>query len=136
MLDLFRRAQSGQFCCFVGHLETSQASQIKDVREVDSQKGRRPFEVWVNGAEQPRGLAALAKSIPMDMRSNDRGWLETKLKSLMKAQGDDGFLLAMPPDGELVRVPSLVAGFASWCITAVWNWEPSKARGIPRCWMR
>ncbi len=98
----------GSFAVFVGHLETSQTGKTKE----DSQKGRRPFEVWVNGAEQPRGLAALAKSLSMDMRSNDRGWLETKLKSLMRAQGDDGFLLAMPPDGEPIRVPSLVAGFA------------------------
>jgi ribonucleoside-diphosphate reductase alpha chain len=35
-----------------------------------------------------------------------------KLNSLMKAQGDDGFLLSMPPDGELLPVPSLVSGFA------------------------
>ena len=110
----------GGFAVFVGHLETSPPSQVKsagvsqEAREVESHKkgGRRPFEVWVNGAEQPRGLAALAKSLSMDMRSNDRGWLETKLKSLMKAQGDDGFALSMPPDGDLVRVPSLVAGFA------------------------
>ncbi|MFZ4702511.1 MAG: adenosylcobalamin-dependent ribonucleoside-diphosphate reductase, partial [Candidatus Methylumidiphilus sp.] len=85
----------GGFAVFVGHLETSPPSQVKsagvsqEAREVESHKkgGRRPFEVWVNGAEQPRGLAALAKSLSMDMRSNDRGWLETKLKSLMKAQG-------------------------------------------------
>ncbi|MCX7112947.1 MAG: adenosylcobalamin-dependent ribonucleoside-diphosphate reductase [Proteobacteria bacterium] len=110
----------GGFAVFVGHLETSPPSQVKsagvshEAREVGSHKkgGRRPFEVWVNGAEQPRGLAALAKSLSMDMRSNDRGWLETKLKSLMKAQGDDGFALSMPPEGDLVRVPSLVAGFA------------------------
>jgi ribonucleoside-diphosphate reductase alpha chain len=110
----------GGFAVFVGHLETGPASPPKnagagqEAREVESHRkvGRRPFEVWVNGAEQPRGLAALAKSLSMDMRSNDRGWLETKLKSLMKAQGDDGFVLSMPPEGESVRVPSLVAGFA------------------------
>jgi ribonucleoside-diphosphate reductase alpha chain len=48
----------------------------------------------------------------MDMRSNDRGWLKAKLESLMKASGDDAFDLPLPPEGELTRVPSLVAGFA------------------------
>ena len=104
----------GGFAVFVGHLETNPSSHTKDIHDSDPNKksGRRPFEVWVNGAEQPRGLAALAKSLSMDMRSNDRGWLETKLKSLMKAQGDDGFALSMPPNGDRVHVPSLVAGFA------------------------
>lgn len=89
---------SGSFAVFIGHIEN---------------EGRRhPFEVWINGAEQPRGLAALAKSLSMDLRSNDRGWLQIKLTSLMRAHGDDAFDLSMPPGGELVRVPSLVAGFA------------------------
>jgi ribonucleoside-diphosphate reductase alpha chain len=87
----------GAFAVFIGHVEDD---------------GRHPFEVWVNGAEQPRGLGALAKSLSMDMRSNDHGWLRTKLESLMKAHGDDRFSLAMPPDGHLLPVPSLVAGFA------------------------
>lgn len=87
----------GSFALFVGHVENG---------------ATYPFEVWVNGAEQPRGLGALAKSLSMDMRSNDRGWLKTKLESLMRAQGDDSFDLAFPPDGHAVRVPSLVAGFA------------------------
>jgi len=81
------------------------------VGEVDDGKAL-PFEVWVNGAEQPRGLGALAKSLSMDMRSNDRGWLKTKLEALSKVAGDDGFDITMPPDGKPVRVPSLVAGFA------------------------
>jgi ribonucleoside-diphosphate reductase alpha chain len=85
------------FAMFIGHVENGK---------------KHPFEVWVNGVEQPRGLGALAKSLSMDMRSNDRGWLKTKLESLMKATGDDAFDLAMPPDGGVVRVPSLIAGFA------------------------
>jgi len=87
----------GSFAVFVGHLENGR---------------RQPFEVWINGAEQPRGLGALAKSLSMDMRSNDRGWLQTKLESLMKASGDDGFDLPLPGAAEPFRVPSLVAGFA------------------------
>lgn len=87
-----------KFAVFVGHI---------------SKNGRDdPFEVWVNGSAQPRGLGALAKSLSMDMRSNDRGWLKTKLEALAKATGEDAFDLAMPSQGETVRVPSLVAGFA------------------------
>jgi ribonucleoside-diphosphate reductase alpha chain len=82
------------------------------VGHVEEAGGRHPFEVWINGAEQPRGLGALAKSLSMDMRSQDRGWLARKLESLMRAAGDDGFDLPMPPDGAPLRVPSLVAGFA------------------------
>ena len=58
-----------------------------------------PFEVWINGAEQPRGLGAIAKTLSMDMRTNDRAWLDMKLSALQKAGGDDGFEMAMPPDG-------------------------------------
>jgi hypothetical protein len=36
--------------------------------------------VWVNGADQPRGLGAVAKTLSMDMRANDRGWLKLKLE--------------------------------------------------------
>jgi ribonucleoside-diphosphate reductase alpha chain len=71
-----------------------------------------PFEVWINGAEQPRGLGAIAKTLSMDMRTDDRAWLDMKLSALQKAVGDDGFEMAMPPDGRKVRVPSLVSGFA------------------------
>src|SRR5262245_8962347 len=45
-----------------------------------------PFEVWVNGAEQPRGLGAIAKTLSMDMRSEDRAWLKLKLEALAKAR--------------------------------------------------
>jgi len=71
-----------------------------------------PFEVWVNGGEQPRGLGALAKSLSMDMRARDPVWLRMKLEMLMKTAGDDAFDMPMPPDGEVRRMPSLVAAFA------------------------
>ena len=71
-----------------------------------------PFEVWVNGSEQPRGLGALAKSLSMDMRTRDPVWIRMKLEMLMKSAGDDGFDMPMPPDGEVKRMPSLVAAFA------------------------
>ncbi len=71
-----------------------------------------PFEVWVNGSEQPRGLGALAKSLSMDMRTRDPVWIRMKLEMLMKSAGDDAFDMPMPPDGEMKRMPSLVAAFA------------------------
>ena len=71
-----------------------------------------PFEVWVNGSEQPRGLGALAKSLSMDMRTRDPVWIRMKLEMLMKTAGDDTFEMPMPPTGELQRMPSLVAAFA------------------------
>src|SRR5258708_39322231 len=48
----------------------------------------------------------------MDMRAEDRQWLDMKLSALQKASGDDAFEMAMPPSGEKVRGPSLVSGFA------------------------
>ncbi|GAB4121938.1 MAG: hypothetical protein Fur0026_13880 [Sideroxydans sp.] len=71
-----------------------------------------PFEVWVNGSEQPRGLGALAKSLSMDMRTQDPVWIRMKLEMLMKTAGDDAFDMPIPPDGEVKRMPSLVAAFA------------------------
>ena len=71
-----------------------------------------PFEVWVNGSEQPRGLGALAKSLSMDMRTRDQVWVRMKLEMLMKTTGDDAFDMPMPPDGKITRMPSLVAAFA------------------------
>ena len=71
----------------------------------------KPFEVWVNGNEQPRGLGAIAKTLSMDMRADDKVWLRTKLDVLSKTAGDDGFLVPMPPSGEAAWAPSLVAAF-------------------------
>ncbi|HEX7329457.1 MAG TPA: adenosylcobalamin-dependent ribonucleoside-diphosphate reductase [Casimicrobiaceae bacterium] len=90
----------GDFAVFIGHLENGGTGRAW------------PFEVWINGAEQPRGLGAIAKTLSMDMRTHDRAWLDLKLTALQKAAGDDGFEMAMPPDGRKVRVPSLVSGLA------------------------
>ena len=86
----------GGFCVFVGEYENGK---------------RRPFEVWVNGAEQPRGLGAVAKTLSMDMRTTDRKWLQRKLEVLTKAKGDDAFNLELP-GGIAVRAPSLVSALA------------------------
>jgi len=87
----------GEFAIFVGHVENGET---------------HPFEVWVNGAEQPRGLGAVAKTLSMDMRAQDKAWLRMKLDMLARTAGDDAFECAMPPDGETRSVPSMVAAFA------------------------
>lgn len=70
-----------------------------------------PFEVWVLGGQPPRGLDAIAKTLSTDMRANDRGWLRKKLSVLSNAYGD-GFQMPMPPQGDLVQVPSATAALA------------------------
>jgi len=87
----------GSFVAFVSHTSNGR---------------NHPFEVWVNGSEQPRGLGALAKSLSMDMRTRDPVWVRMKLEMLMKTAGDDTFDMPMPPNGEVMRMPSLVAAFA------------------------
>jgi ribonucleoside-diphosphate reductase alpha chain len=71
----------------------------------------QPFEVWVNGAEQPRGLGALAKNLSLDMRCQDHGWLRKKLDALVKTRGDDGFHFLLP-DGRSAWAPGTVSAFA------------------------
>jgi ribonucleoside-diphosphate reductase alpha chain len=87
----------GKFALFIGHVEP---------------EGRAwPFEVWSNGPAEPRGLGAVAKTLSMDMRANDRGWLEMKLDALAKTPGES-FEIPMPPHGERKRVPSVVSAMA------------------------
>ena len=58
-------APGNRFAVFVGHVENG---------------ATQPFEVWVNGEQTPRGLAALAKNLSMDMRAQDRAWLEAEAR--------------------------------------------------------
>ncbi|HZW25649.1 MAG TPA: adenosylcobalamin-dependent ribonucleoside-diphosphate reductase [Gallionella sp.] len=109
----------GSFVAFVSHTtspspQSSPASGRGGEREKQSSTlgHNHPFEVWVNGSEQPRGLGALAKSLSMDMRTRDPVWIRMKLEMLTKTAGDDAFDMPMPPDGEMKRMPSLVAAFA------------------------
>ena len=90
-------APHAQFAVFVGHIENGR---------------KHAFEVWVNGSEQPRGLGALAKTLSMDMRANDPGWLKLKLETLAKTAGEDSFDMAFPPKGEKKRMPSTVSAFS------------------------
>jgi len=86
----------GQFAIFVGHVDNGDP---------------HAFEVWVNGAEQPRGIGAVAKTLSMDMRAQDKAWLRMKLDILSRTAGDDAFDCPLPPDGKPMRVPSVVAAF-------------------------
>ncbi|MFX6461534.1 hypothetical protein ABTG33_18265, partial [Acinetobacter baumannii] len=56
------KTPGGEFALFVGHTENEGP---------DGRIQPLPFEVWVNGANQPRGLGAVAKTLSMDMRAND-----------------------------------------------------------------
>ena len=85
------------FAVFVGEAENGNA---------------HAFEVWVNGSEQPRGLGAVAKTLSMDMRADDPGWLRLKLDTLARTTGDDAFDMAFPPHGEKRRMPSVVSALA------------------------
>ncbi len=72
-----------------------------------------PFEVWVNGAEQPRGLAAVAKTLSMDLRTNDAAWLRLKLDALATVAEERAFEMPMPPGGEQRLFPGVVAATAA-----------------------
>lgn len=87
----------GRFAVIVGHVPNGTPTTGS------------PFEVWVVG-EAPRGLPPLARSLSIDMRSQDRAWLAKKLDALSKCAGE-AFEMDMP-DGRRVRAPSAVAAFA------------------------
>lgn len=89
---------TGDFALFVGQFGTN--------------GGTFPFEVWVNGADQPRGLGAVAKTLSMDMRANDRAWLKLKLDTLARTVGEKSFEMPVPPHGEKKLVPGAVSAFA------------------------
>ena len=91
---------AGEFALFVGQMEGPEGA------------GDFPFEVWVNGADQPRGLGAVAKTLSMDMRANDPAWLKLKLDTLAKTVGEKSFEMRLPPHGEKKLVPGVVSGFA------------------------
>ena len=89
-------APRNRFAVFVGHIDNGHP---------------RPFEVWVNGEQTPRGLGALAKNLSMDMRAEDRAWLAAKLDSLAKTPGEP-YSAPMPPEGAVLPVAGNVSAFA------------------------
>jgi ribonucleoside-diphosphate reductase alpha chain len=100
----------GHFALFVGHVE--------------GELHAHPFEVWVNGAEQPRGLGAVAKTLSMDMRANDPAWLRLKLETLAKTASDDAFAMPFPPHGQKKHMPSMCSAVAQ---LVRWRCEQLKA---------
>ena len=95
----------GEFALFVGQIENGMGHNV-------------PFEIWVNGVEQPRGLGAVAKTLSMDMRANDKAWLKLKLDTLAATVGEEAFEIPMPPHGEHRIVPGAVSAMAQ-----VINWR-------------
>ena len=104
----------GDFALFVGELAPEEGGAPK------------PFEVWVNGAEQPRGLGALAKTLSMDLRANDPAWLQLKLDALATVAEEHSFEMPFPPHGELRLFPGVVAATA-----AVIRWRCDQLKALP-----
>ncbi|MBP6320053.1 MAG: ribonucleoside-diphosphate reductase, adenosylcobalamin-dependent, partial [Rubrivivax sp.] len=105
----------GDFALFVGELAAADG------------KSAQPFEVWVNGAEQPRGLGALAKTLSMDLRANDAAWLLLKLDALATVAEERSFEMPFPPHGELRLFPGVVAATA-----AVIRWRCEQLNALPQ----
>ena len=104
----------GDFALFVGELATEEGA------------GPKPFEVWVNGTDQPRGLGAMAKTLSMDLRANDAAWLELKLDALSTVAEEHAFEMPFPPHGERRLFPGVVAATA-----AVVRWRCEQLGALP-----
>ena len=104
----------GDFALFVGELARENGGPAQ------------PFEVWVNGAEQPRGLGALAKTLSMDLRANDPAWLQLKLDALATVAEERAFEMPFPPHGERRLFPGVVAATA-----AVVRWRCEQLKALP-----
>jgi ribonucleoside-diphosphate reductase alpha chain len=104
----------GDFALFVGELAPEGGGAPK------------PFEVWVNGTEQPRGLGALAKTLSMDLRANDPAWLQLKLDALATVAEEHAFEMPFPPHGERRLFPGVVAATA-----AVIRWRCDQLKALP-----
>ena len=105
----------GSFALFVGELAPADGGTPQ------------PFEIWVNGAEQPRGLGALAKTLSMDLRANDAAWLQLKLDALATVAEERAFEMPFPPHGERRLFPGVVAATA-----AVLRWRCEQLKALPR----
>lgn len=115
------RHSYGEFALFVGELPGEEGGSAQ------------PFEVWVNGAEQPRGLGALAKTLSMDLRANDPAWLKLKLDALATVAEERSFEMPFPPHGERRLFPGVVAATAAvvrWRCEQLGVWR-ERAKGAP-----
>ncbi|HSV61280.1 MAG TPA: adenosylcobalamin-dependent ribonucleoside-diphosphate reductase [Variovorax sp.] len=111
----------GEFALFVGELP-------------EEDGGVAPFEVWVNGAEQPRGLGALAKTLSMDLRAKDPAWMRRKLDLLSSVQEERAFEMPFPPHGEPRRFPGVVAATAAvirWRCEQLGLWRGEEGAPTP-----
>jgi ribonucleoside-diphosphate reductase alpha chain len=97
----------GDFSLFVGELPAEAGPGLGLFAQ------NLPFEVWVNGAEQPRGIGALAKTLSMDMRAHDAAWLRLKLDALATVAEERAFEMPFPPSGEPRLFPGVVAATAA-----------------------
>ena len=97
----------GDFSLFVGELPAEAGPGLGLFAQ------NVPFEVWVNGAEQPRGIGALAKTLSMDMRAHDAAWLKLKLDALATVAEERAFEMPFPPNGETRLFPGVVAATAA-----------------------
>ena len=104
----------GDFALFVGEISPEEGGAPK------------PFEVWVNGTDQPRGLGALAKTLSMDLRANDPAWLQLKLDALATVAEEHSFEMPFPPHGEQRLFPGVVAATA-----AVIRWRCDQLKALP-----
>jgi len=91
----------GDFALFIGELSPEEGG------------APQPFEVWVNGSDQPRGLGAMAKTLSMDLRANDPAWLQLKLDALATVSEEHAFDMPFPPHGEKRKFPGVVAATAA-----------------------
>ena len=103
----------GDFALFIGELPNADGGPAQ------------PFEVWVNGAEQPRGLGALAKTLSMDLRANDPAWLRLKLDALATVAEERAFEMPFPPHGERRMFPGVVAA-----TSAVIRWRCEQLQAL------
>jgi ribonucleoside-diphosphate reductase alpha chain len=103
----------GDFALFVGELAPEEGG------------APQPFEVWVNGTDEPRGLGALAKTLSMDLRANDPAWLQLKLDALATVAEEHSFEMPFPPHGELRLFPGVVAATA-----AVIRWRCDQLKAL------
>ncbi len=108
----------GDFALFVGEVPREDGPP--------GAAGTRAFEAWVNGAEQPRGLGALAKTLSMDMRSDDAAWLQLKLDALATVAEERPFEMPFPPHGERRLFPGVVAATA-----ALIRWRCEQIGSLP-----
>jgi ribonucleoside-diphosphate reductase alpha chain len=119
----------GDFALFVGEVDDDAAGERDGTRT----GGTRPFEVWVNGAEQPRGLGALAKTLSMDLRANDAAWLRLKLDSLATVAEERPFEMPFPPLGQPRPFPGVVAAMAAvirWRCDQLGAWQAQGATPV------